>query len=492
MNTQHPILLTGQFNEHDDDCACPDKAFLLVFDQARIGEIDHDCACPDGALGLTAVSQSLSPLFMQATAHTQPLPNGFHLAYSPYAPAGPSVLNQIAWDRWQQFKTAQPLHDPIDYDLVTQNLLLPKGTAVTPQYSAPQTLTVWLHITNACNLDCPYCYVRKSSARMDATIGETAIRHIFATAKQHGFSRVKLKYAGGEATLHFKLVRQLHELAQTLARQTDVELREVILSNGVRLPLADANWLAESGIKLMVSLDGIGDAHDRQRPLKGGGLTFVHVAHTIDHVLQPRGIRPDITITVTQQNAAHVADTVRWVLARDLPISLNFYRPNLLSASHTELMLEEQTIIEGMLAAYDVFVQMLPERPFLNGLLDRVQAEAHTHTCGVQHSYLVISHEGKLAQCQMQVNQPLEHTLNGDLLLPIVTGPIQNLSVDQKEGCRNCEFRYRCSSGCPLETYRATGRWDVQSPHCRIYKTLLPIALRLEGLRLLKTNGYLH
>jgi uncharacterized protein len=28
------------------------------------------------------------------------------------------------------------------------------------------TLTVWLHIANACNLDCPYCYVRKSSARM--------------------------------------------------------------------------------------------------------------------------------------------------------------------------------------------------------------------------------------------------------------------------------------------------------------------------------------
>jgi hypothetical protein len=32
MNTQHPILLTGQLDERDDDCACPDKAFLLTFD----------------------------------------------------------------------------------------------------------------------------------------------------------------------------------------------------------------------------------------------------------------------------------------------------------------------------------------------------------------------------------------------------------------------------------------------------------------------------
>ncbi len=144
-----------------------------------------------------------------------------------------------------------------------------------------------------------------------------------------------------------------------------------------------------------------------------------------------------------------------------------------------------------MLAAYEVFEEVLPERPFFNGLLDRVQAEAHAHTCGVQHSYLVVSHEGRLAQCQMHVNQPSAHTLDGDLLLPMAAGPIQNLSVDQKE-CRDCEFRYRCSGGCPLETFRATGRWDVKSPHCHIYKTLLPAALRLEGLRLLKTNGYLH
>jgi len=35
-------------------------------------------------------------------------------------------------------------------------------------------------------------------------------------------------------------------------------------------------------------------------------------------------------------------------------------------------------------------------------------------------------------------------------------------------------------------TYRATGRYDVQSPNCRIYTTLYPDLLRLEALRLLK------
>jgi len=77
-----------------------------------------------------------------------------------------------------------------------------------------------------------------------------------------------------------------------------------------------------------------------------------------------------------------------------------------------------------------------------------------------------------------------------DLLSAVAGGPILNLAVDDKEGCRERAFRYRCSGGCPLETYRATGRWDVQSPHCGIYRALFPAALRLEGLRLLKTAGH--
>jgi uncharacterized protein len=37
-----------------------------------------------------------------------------------------------------------------------------------------------------------------------------------------------------------------------------------------------------------------------------------------------------------------------------------------------------------------------------------------------------------------------------------------------------------------VATFRATGRYDVQSPNCGIYTALYPAAVRLEGLRLLK------
>lgn len=463
---------------------------ILLSDDS-LGQKFDDCACPDRAFGVVAESQDGALFAPPAGTHTQPLSHNFHLAFSPFAPAGPSVLNDSAWRRWQQFgHFPQPLTLDIDHQLAAQALLQPSETGFRLTNKNAETLTAWLHVTNACNLDCPYCYVRKSSERMSEATGRNALHQIFYTAQQNQFNRVKLKYAGGEATLHFKLIRCLHDVAQKLADERGLALQEVILSNGYHLRPEDADWLAQSRLKFMISLDGVGQQHDQQRPLKGGGGTFANIQHTIDDILLPRGLRPDITITVTQLNADSVAEAVRWSLERGLPVSLNFYRQNILSASRADLIFEEQRIIDGMLAAYQLFEQFLPERPFFNGLLDRVQAEAHTHTCGVQHSYLVITHQGKLAQCQMHLDTLAGQTLDGDLISLVANGPIQNLSVDQKEGCRSCEFRYRCSGGCSLETYRATGRWDVQSPHCRIYKTLLPQALRLEGLRLLKIHGY--
>ena len=249
-------------------------------------------------------------------------------------------------------------------------------------------------------------------------------------------------------------------------------------------------WMIENNMRLMISLDGMGEVHDKMRPFKNGEGSFQAVSQTINQILLPNGIVPILSVTITQQNAAGAADTVRWALERDLPVSLNFYRhkPN----SAQELAAEENALIEGMLAAYKIYEEILPARPFLNGLLDRVQAGEHHHTCGVGLSYLVIGHTGALAQCQMLLDQPVSLSLTDDLLAQVQAGPLHNLPVEQKEGCRTCVYRYRCSGGCPLETQRASGRWDVPSPNCRIYQTLLPHALRLEGLRLLKSHGYLN
>ncbi|MDI6769626.1 MAG: radical SAM protein [Anaerolineales bacterium] len=485
-----PLVLTGACGKCEDDCACPESPLVLNFSEPL--PVENDCACPTQPASARIWSLQEALYAQIPDAYTEQLTDEFWLAFSPYAPAGPSILNKTAWERWQSFFVPQPLTQTVDHILAQQTLLQPAGNTLQVRPGHLETLTAWLHVTNACNLDCPYCYVSKTSASMDKVTGLNAVERIFQTAQDHQFHSVKLKYAGGEATLHFDLVRKLGEHAKGLSEQTGIGLDQIVLSNGTRLHLSDADWLAEKHVKIMISLDGRGEMHDQMRPMKSGRSAFQAIEHTIDNVLLPRGILPAVTITVTGKNATGIADAVRWALERDLPVSLNFYRHTSLAQRPQELELEENAIIQGILEAYAVFEEIMPTRPFLNGLLDRVQAGAHLHACGVGLAYVVITHAGKIAQCQMHPERAISASPQDDLLSLIAAGPIRSISVDQKAGCQGCLYRYRCAGGCPLETFRATGRWDAKNPNCNIYKALLPAALRLEGLRILKYHGYLQ
>ncbi len=464
----------------------------LLTSETAAYESDCDCACSSTPFTITTAKPTETQFSTSPDTYTSPLRQGFHLAFSPFAPAGPSVLNPAAWRRYQAFtQNPQPLTEAIDRELAQQNLLIPISRPPQIQPAASEQLTAWLHVTNACNLDCPYCYVRKSSAHMNLQTGLNAVESLFTAAHRQGLPGIKLKYAGGEATLHFSLIQKLHDRALQLSEQTGLTLREVVLSNGVALTPTMLDWFERTQARLMISLDGLGSVHDHQRPLKGGGASFAQVVHTLENLVKPRQIDLHLSVTVTGASAPYLAELVSWILAHDWPFSLNFYRQTPLSADRHELELEEQAIISGMQAAYKVIEQNLPDRPLLNGLLDKVQSQAHTHTCGVGQTYAVITHTGQLSQCQMQLDNPVSDRVNPHTLLPLLAkGPIQNLSVQEKLGCQSCTYRYRCTGGCPVETFRVTGRWDVKSPNCGVYQALYPELLRLEGLRLLNVHGY--
>ena len=142
-----------------------------------------------------------------------------------------------------------------------------------------------------------------------------------------------------------------------------------------------------------------------------------------------------------------------------------------------------------MLTAYKVIEENVPRRSLLASLVDRGNLSApHEHTCGVGNNYMVFDYKGRVSKCQMQMEHAIT-TVDADDPLELIrtdTIGIQNISVEEKEGCRDCEWKYWCAGGCPLTTYRATGRYDVKSPNCNIYKAIYPQAMRLEGLRLLK------
>jgi uncharacterized protein len=356
------------------------------------------------------------------------------------------------------------------------------------RWEESQTLTAWLHVTNACNLRCHYCYLQKTHENMSDSIGRRSVDAIFRSACKRHIKNVRLKYAGGEASLYMMSVMALHEYAVQQASACGITLDAVILSNGVALSQRTIDYLKTRQITITISFDGLGVYQDSQRPLLGGQGSSKYVQRTIERLLA-NGVKPALSVTVSQRNLSGLPILMHYILKHDLPFSLNYYRENNFSSSLADLCFVDEQIITSMRYTFDVIEKNLPERSLLSSLLDKADAATnHRRTCGVGQNYMVINQNGGVAKCQMDIRRTVA-TVDSDDPLHFIQEDrygVQGLNVEEKEGCRTCAWRYWCAGGCPMLTYRSTGRYDVKSPYCNIYKALFPDVLRLEALRLLR------
>jgi uncharacterized protein len=469
----------------------------------------EDCACPVGEAGgvrartlMADAAMAAESTWMRGQEVTEMRLDSRHWQlFNPVGHGGVVVLNEPALAIFAVFEhpvtirvaRAAAGQDGVAFDDVCRRLaalgmIHPAGEVQRPQFASATVLTAWLHVTNACNLRCPYCYISKSNDGMTESVWRSSIAAVMRSAQSNGFEAVKLKYAGGEASLHSRHLLTMHEYAKGLAGERGLSLQATLLSNGVSLPPALVQMLKAEQIRVMISLDGVGDQHDVQRPFVNGKPSFRFVDATIRDLLE-RGHPPHLSITITSRNARGVPEVVRYALDRQLSFSLNFFRDNDCAATFADLQYEERDMISALLETFEVIRQDMPSWSVLGSILDRGQLlEPRQHSCGVGHDYVVIDQNGKVAKCHMEIERTLGDVFRDDPLDLVRrdTTTTLNLLVDEKEGCRDCKWRYWCSGGCSVATFRATGRYDVKSPNCNIYEAIYPQALRLEGLRILK------
>jgi len=351
----------------------------------------------------------------------------------------------------------------------------------------PKHLGVWLHITNQCNLRCTYCYVYKTSDKMNPETARKAVERIFQAAKKHGFEKITFKFSGGEALLELEMVLDLVRQARALGEEHSIEVDFVVLTNGVLLTEEVAKTLKERKLRTMVSLDGLGEYHDQTRVFANGRGSFEEVEKGIEN-LQKFKVPFNVSITITSKNIENIPDLTKYLLKRDIPFAFNFYREN--PHVKEELEGDDQKLVECLKKAYKLIANGPPRYSVINGLLDRVAFKRpHLHTCGMGQSYLVVGHDGKLASCQMTLEKPIGSIEDEDLIETMNEGNFirpKGLTVEGKETCCNCQWKYICCGGCPLLTLEQKGRCDVSSSYCEIYKALIPEALRVEARRLIK------
>ena len=206
--------------------------------------------------------------------------------------------------------------------------------------------------------------------------------------------------------------------------------------------------------------------------------------------LRAAGVAPHLSITITGRNVADIAPVVRFALERELTFSFNFFRDNACAWSRGRGAPvrgggDDRRSAGGVRRHRGAAASA-------GACSDRSSTAVSCcnpgrRSCGVGDDYVVVDRHGRIAQCHMELGTTLGDVRRVDPVRAVRAdgSPIRNLLVDEKAGCRDCTWRHWCSGGCAVATFAATGRFDVRSPNCRIYKTIYPEAVRLEGMRLL-------
>lgn len=120
-----------------------------------------------------------------------------------------------------------------------------------------------LVLTNACNLNCIYCYEkRKSITHMKF---ETACSYIDEMLNHKDYHKLEVSLFGGEPFLEFELLKNICEWTWRTEEKKTVRFN--IITNGTVLNAVQKEWLKKNRAKLWItlSLDGARKSHNLNR-----------------------------------------------------------------------------------------------------------------------------------------------------------------------------------------------------------------------------------
>ena len=127
-------------------------------------------------------------------------------------------------------------------------------------------MKVCLVLTHQCNLGCSYCYAgEKFKSSMSWQIGLQSLRLAFSTP-----GPVEISFFGGEPMIAFDSLARLTRVAARWGRRQQREVRFSVTTNATILKDKHLRFLKHYDFFVGVSVDGVEEVQDRQRPFVGG------------------------------------------------------------------------------------------------------------------------------------------------------------------------------------------------------------------------------
>ena len=175
------------------------------------------------------------------------------------------------------------------------------------QFSIDKKPVVVWNVTKACNLRCVHCYARAGETSPADELTNEQGKILIDDLSDFGVPVIL--FSGGEPLMRPDLV----DLASYAVKKG---IRAVISTNGTLITADRAMELRDIGLSYVgVSLDGIGEVHDRFRGKKGA---FYDTLRGIDNC-QKAGLKVGLRFTMNRLNVAEISKIFDLLEEKDIP-----------------------------------------------------------------------------------------------------------------------------------------------------------------------------
>ncbi len=345
-----------------------------------------------------------------------------------------------------------------------------------------------LHLTNNCNLSCNYCYVNKKDIST-MSIG-VAKKVVEAGASENGSTNIA--FFGGEPLLCKDTIYQAVEYARWKERQSNCRFHFKVVTNGLLLDEEFIEFSRREHIFIVLSHDGIKEAHDKNRVDINGKGTFDCLSEKISLLLSSHPYAP-VMMVVNPDTASYFSESIKYLYKRGFKYiisSLNFtgcWTEDTLDALKREYQKIAEFYYEKTLLEDKFYLE-----PFETKISSHIKGENYCiENCTFGKKQVSVSPDGFIYPCVQFIGEDafvIGHIASG--IDEVKQNALFRANQEEKESCIECKIRTRCNHYCGCLNKQTTGHIDRISPVlCAHERMLLSIADRLAHKLFKKRNA---
>lgn len=338
-----------------------------------------------------------------------------------------------------------------------------------------------------CHLRCVYCYSEAGKQKVNMTweIAKAAIDFIVENTKQNEEKECSLEFhGGGEPTWNWPVFQSSLSYFQEHTRGNGLVSKVNLVTNGM-LSETQTDWIVKHNLRtVQVSLDGMEEIHDSQRPTAGGDKSFAVVYRTIRSFLA-KGAEVVIHSVVTEIGVKRIPEIVCF-FGKNFPgltVQIEPACPCGRGLATGQQFPSPEIFAKGFIEALDIAKSFGIDLIY-SGVSSRL-TEIHRSFCGVSEPNFVVTPEGFITACHevADLTHPLADLfiygqwdkMSGEFIVNHQKiKDIKNLALEGNSLCRDCFAQFYCAGECLAKNLSDKIEKSSLSPdsRCRINREL--------------------